>query len=381
MIKQVKYRSLTLLFLAMSVLLLQSCKKQNPRIYTIKGKIENLKGKSIFFARDYPDSTFVDTIQVDKDGSFLYEGLTDSLTIGTLFFNNGSSQTSIFIDKGLDVNVKGDASIPDLISVKGGDVNNDLTDFKKKNKDLLMARGKLISELSPPLQVSKTPGGSPDLNSKLNSLNFQLTNRASEYIRNNPDKIASVIFIQDFFKNENSTKLMDKKIESLTKPASTFPLVYQLKEYIRQINASQEGSMAPYFIQKDAHGKDIRLGDYHGKYLLMSFVSADCELCMKNKEELQSISKSFKSASFEIVVFVVASDSHSPSDMKGQIASMASSDWTTIPIKESWAAKILSDYNVSDLPLNVLVDKDGKIAARGISPAGFTNKLNISSRL
>ncbi len=368
--------SISLAFVVLAAAILLSCKEQNENAFAIKGTIENLKGNSIIFVRDYADSVIVDTIKADKSGDFSFEGVTDTLILGTLYFNSGASYTSLFVDKGSAVKVNGDANLPDLIEIRGVDENDDLTEFKKRNKATLLARAKLLESIS---QKAQAPKPNPDLISKLSNLNYQLTNSASEYIKRNPEKIASVILLQDFFKDDDSADQMDKKLQNLKSPASKFSITYQLRQYIDQVKASQEGAIAPYFTLKDSKGNEMRGDQYRGKYLLLSFVSNDCPLCLKNREELQEIHKKYKSDQVDILSIIVTEKTPSKNNIKppkqAKPPKDSKVDWKVIPLEEGWAAKILTDYNINELPVNILINPEGKIIAREESPALIQPKL------
>lgn len=366
-----------LLFLCAS-----SCSKNDPNEFTIKGAIDNLSSKKILFVRDYPDSVIVDTIDVENKGSFEFKGVTDTLMLGTLYFNNGTSFTSVFINKGIKIKLEGDANLPDLIDVQGGDENEDLATFKKNNRQTLLTRAKLLDSVRKgiPKQSDTRPSKpNPDVISKISNLNFQLTNSASEYIKTNPEKIASVILIQDFFKDENTVDQLDKKLQLLKTPASKFSLAYQLRQYVNQIKASQEGAVAPYFSVKDTKNSETRSDSYRGKYLLISFSTSDCPICQKNKEDLTQINQKYKDNQVQILSLIVPENNTTKGKTKhgNQIFSTNTSkaDWKIITLKEGWAAKILTDYNVNELPMNILISPTGKILGREESPTILQSKL------
>ena len=352
-----------------------SC-NENPNAFTLKGTLKHLDGNNLVFVRDYPDSVVVDTIVANKDGDFSYKGTTDTLMLGSLYFNNGRSATAVFFNKGEKIKIDGDADFPDLINVKGNEINEALSDFKKSNKESLKARTKLLQTFSKEGTVgSQTapPKPNPGMISKLSNLNFQLTTSASEYIKKNPEKIASVMLIQSFFKDNESVEAMEKKLQSLKEPASNFFLTDQLQRYVDKIKSSQEGASAPNFVLKDANGKQFRYDQYRRKYLLLSFVSNDCPLCRKNQDELSDIYKKYKDKQVEILsVIVVEDDDHSRKLKNGMKA-----DWPVITLKDGWVSKILSDYNVNELPLSILIYPDGTIAGREESPAMLQPKLPV----
>ena len=121
-----------------------SCDKKATSKYEISGKLENLTGNYFLMSHEVGDSVVIDTIPINAKGEFSFKGAVDTLTEMSLYFNQNTKSTYILVNKGWDVELKGDALYPDLINVKGGDVNNDLTTFKNQNKDLLKNRADIL---------------------------------------------------------------------------------------------------------------------------------------------------------------------------------------------------------------------------------------------
>lgn len=360
-----------------------SC-NQNPNSFTLKGSIKNMNGRNILFVRDYPDSVIVDTIKANKDGKFEFKGTTDTLMLGTLFFNEGSSFTQVFFDKGEKIKLNGDATFSDLIEISGNDIDEALSDFRQDNKEILQARAKLLQSFKkmPESSISRPPKPNPGLISKMSNFNYQLSSKAAEFIKKNPDKIASVVLIQDFFRDNDSVDQMDKKLQSLKEPASKSALAYQLRQYVTKIKASQVGANAPDFFLKDAKGVMTRYDQFRGKYFVLSFVSDDSPQERENKKELSEIYEKNKGKNVEILSVVVVEDDVQNNGSKSSTSSDLNVNWNTvnwkvITLKNGWSNKILSDYNVNDLPLVILIAPDGKIIVREESPAMVAAKLPV----
>lgn len=340
--------------------------------YKVSGKLENVKDTIFFAARESGDSLHVDTVRVDKKGEFSFSGSVDTLTVISLYFKESAASPYILVDKGWKVEMKGDITYPDLIQTKGGDINNDLTKFKNDNITLLKSRSVLIQQKADQSPVKSDTVASKQQILELKNVNFELLNLASDYVKNNPTKIASVILINNFFKSEETLERLTTALNQLRGPAYDFPLAVQLREYKDKISKSSVGSYAPAFVLDDVKGKKQRLSDYRGKYVLLSFVSTTCGLCREMQpivaKEYDILKREKMNIEFISVIKDVEESPLTDSDIKAM-------KWVVLPEFGGWASVIFEDYNIKELPYSILVSKDGKILERNVTMFNLKNRL------
>lgn len=179
-----------------------SCSKKAPDEFEVQGKLQNISDSYFIAVREQSDSIIVDTVQVDNKGQFLLHGSVDTLTVMSMYFNNNMQYAYILLDKGWDIQVNGDVLYSDLLDVKGGDVNDNLSMFKKQNQELLKKRADILksledSSLQDDEELPMTTENA--LVADLQNVNFELSGIAAEYVKSNPDKISSVMIINAFF--------------------------------------------------------------------------------------------------------------------------------------------------------------------------------------
>ena len=139
MVKSVVTIFLFLIFFA-------SCNNDNGKVI-IKGEISNLYSPYIISSYHNSDSITIDTVFVDEKGKFSYVQYIDTSRALTFYFNDYHTSEVIFLEKGVHkIKVNGDAILPYLLEVIGGEINNNLTRFKKENETLLKQRSLLISK-------------------------------------------------------------------------------------------------------------------------------------------------------------------------------------------------------------------------------------------
>lgn len=350
-----------------------SCDKKATSKYEISGKLENLTGNYFLMSHEVGDSVIIDTIPINAKGEFSFKGVVDTLTEMSLYFNQNTKSTYILVNKGWDVELKGDALYPDLINVKGGDVNDDLTTFKNQNKELLKNRADILIAAD-----RKSPENSDTLKVKdyvveLKNINFELSNIAANYIKTNPEKIASVMLINTFFKDETSIPRLDENLALLKGKAVDFQLTADLKQFRDKVKRSSVGAIAPVFNLKDANGKNVQLSDFKGKYILLTFASTTCDVCKLEKKDAVKVYNELKKQKKNIEFISIIKDIEDEPISKSFTDSVK---WTIIPVKGGWSAKEFDTYYIREIPYNILISPSGNITDRDFPVTALIKKMD-----
>lgn len=339
--------------------------------YTITGKLDNVTDSVFYAAFETGDTLYVDTIRVNKKGEFSFSGTVDTLSIISLYFKGSAVSPYVLVDKGWTVNLQGDIKEPDLLQIKGGDINNDLTKFKNDNAELLKSRSELYKRK---LEATESVDSLnvTDYAVDLKNVNFELLNIAGDYVKRNPTKIASVILIDNLFKNEESLERLSTALDQLKGVAYDFPLAVQLREYKNAITKSAIGSYAPAFSIEDVNGKKVALSDFKGKYVLLTFISTTCEACNEilphAVKEYDIVKKEKMNIEFVSIIKDIE-DLAISSEMK------KTTKWALLPEYGGWGSKVFEDYNIKELPYSIIISKDGKVLDRNVPIYNLKNKL------
>jgi peroxiredoxin len=349
-------------------LVLFSCNRKTSA-FEITGKLDNISGNYFFISHEAGDSLIVDTIPVSSKGEFSFTGAVDTLTEMSLYFNQNTKVTYLLVDKGWRVELKGDVLYPDLIHIKGGDVNDDLTAFKSKNESLLRSRADIAAAGNDSLAVK-------DYVVELKNINFELSNIAADYVKANPDKIASVMLINTFFKDESSIPRLDENLGLLKGKAADFPLTTDLKRFSDKVKMSAIGAVAPGFSIEDTKGKKINLFDYRGKYVSLSFISTTCKVCMSEKKDVADVYNELKSKKYNIEFITIVKDIE---DISADSISN-SVKWPLLPVKGGWVASLFDTYYIREIPYNILISPTGIVLDRDYPILALPKKMEEYSQ-
>ncbi|MCJ7451922.1 MAG: TlpA family protein disulfide reductase [Steroidobacteraceae bacterium] len=130
-------------------------------------------------------------------------------------------------------------------------------------------------------------------------------------------------------------------------------------------SAPATGSLAPDFVLKDVRGHNLRLSEYRGDIVIISFWSSWCGHCRESLSRLNAI------ASLPGVDAPVLLGVNLDGDA-GRAAAVAESMHLSFPMLVDAKQSVGHLYRVDDPPLTLLVDRDGRV--RG-AWAGDTNPM------
>jgi peroxiredoxin len=119
------------------------------------------------------------------------------------------------------------------------------------------------------------------------------------------------------------------------------------------------GKKLENFSLPDQNGKKISINDFKGKYVLIDFWASWYAPTRLNNKELVKVYDKYKSKNLEIVS--VSIDTY-----VGNWKSALDKDkltWTNLIETGGWQGKVLKQFEIKGIPLNILIDKQGKIVA------------------
>jgi peroxiredoxin len=122
------------------------------------------------------------------------------------------------------------------------------------------------------------------------------------------------------------------------------------------------GKAAPMFSQADEQGKPVSLSSFKGKYVLVDFWASWCGPCRQENPNLVRTYEKFKSKNFEILG--VSLDNNKDKWLKAIQEDQL--NWPHVSDLKYWKNEVAVQYGVQSIPANFLLDKEGKIIAKGL---------------
>jgi len=277
---------------------------------------------------------------------------------------------SIFISPGDKIEIELNTENIEKSVLKGSLINDEfqiyrnmVEEYGNDQIDLLEAAYNRAAEINDTLKMKEIEIQENILYKELEKIRTQ---KAYEYIKANPKSFVSAYSLYDYRKTLNV-----EQIEELLSLLDNN--LYNSKYIYNIVNAdrNQPGTKAADFMLKDAQNKEIVFSKFSkDKVVLLDFWASWCVPCRAANPKLEKIYQQFKDEGFEIVG--ISQDSDIQTLQKS--IEIDQITWTNLlDIKGNRAVKEL--YNISSLPANILIDKNGTVIARNVGLSDLESEI------
>ena len=205
---------------------------------------------------------------------------------------------------------------------------------------------------------------------KFNDRNAEISATARDLMVANKSDLATLMFIDNFAQDKS---LQSDVITALHEAYPEHPLVV---ERYNKINNPQfrtsEGSIAPELEFADPDGKIRKLSDLRGKVVLIDFWASWCGPCRRENPHVRAMYEKYHDKGFEVFSVSLDKDANA---WKGAIAKDNLTWPNHVSDLKGWGSAAAKLYGVSSIPSTFLVDKDGRIIAKGLRGEQLTAVL------
>jgi thiol-disulfide isomerase/thioredoxin len=350
--------------------------------FEISGTVKGASGKKIFLVSTNPEGQQKEIAKtvVDGKGNFLLNGHVDFFDAYQLFLENEQKILELVVapnDKiKLNTSYKDFDLNPQISGVSWSKQANSFTKFKNDflvQQDLFRKEKPTASREESQFFLSKLMA---DLDS--NVVKLVKSNVNSEYNLVLFSFLAPVQSMDDW--DSANLGLMKQVVTNLKNKFSDAPRVQMIEQQTAQIERiyeeerlMKEGKLdAPDFTVKTPEGKEITLSSLKGQVVLVDFWASWCGPCRQENPNLVRLYNMYKSNGFTI--FSVSLD-----DKADKWKEAIAKDGLIWPNHGSdlqgWKTPLTQLYQFNSIPQTVLVNKEGKIIARGLRGIALENKL------
>ncbi|MEN3041400.1 MAG: thioredoxin-like domain-containing protein [Bacteroidia bacterium] len=159
--------------------------------------------------------------------------------------------------------------------------------------------------------------------------------------------------------------------EKFLRAAPSDPRRGQLEQFLQAEGALRRGRPAPDIALPDPDGKIRRLSELRGKWVLVDFWASWCRPCRIENPNVVRLYQKYNPKGFDI--FGVSLDTNKEAWL--QAIKTDNLSWIHVSDLKGWQSAGAQLYRVSGIPFTVLVDPEGKIAAKGLRGASLEAKL------
>ncbi len=347
--------------LALLAAIAASCTTQNE--YNLSGKVTGLTNDTLLvFANDPVNrkSICIDTVAVSgnkfstklPDEDLLYLSILEKPK------NNEAlrmiSTPPFILLKGEKLKVSGSI---DNLHASGTEIYNELAKAEKINK----YQNDIISINSDFTKIYQSKD-----NEKLDSIrqvlidtSKKLSKEKLEYIKNNPNSIASGYLYLNLSldcmgeaKNILGENVKNGPLAKLIKMSTDMYETEMAKRKAKENIAS--GKTAPEFRLKNIDNEEMTLASFHGKYVLLDFWGTWCGWCIKGMPEMKKYYDKYKSK-----MEIVGINCGDTEEKWRNGVTELELPWTNL--YNGSEKEIIINYAISGYPTKILIDSEGKI--------------------
>ncbi|MBX7183230.1 MAG: AhpC/TSA family protein [Bacteroidia bacterium] len=341
--------------------------------FELKGKLNNANKVELYFDQLLPTQvTNLDKVVTDENGNFEFH--TEIPAEGFYRIRVSDKNYAVILIKPNDrLSANGDAqNLSQSIKVEG---SKEAIEFMELNSYL--QKTFVFQDSLQKVYYGYSQQGHPRLDSIAQSLDLELQKSM-------------------YFKKQYIVKILDTKPGSLLALAATEQLNpetdvqyfmnilphleknYPNSEYVKnfrlkvnELSRLAIGTPAPEISITDPEGNPIRLSDFKGKIVLIDFWASWCGPCRRENPNVVNMYKRFHDKGFEI--FSVSLDK----DKNNWIGAIKTDGliWKHGSELAYWQSSFCKTYNITGIPMTFLIDKDGKILAKGLRGQDLENKL------
>lgn len=352
----------------------------------ITGELKNGAGRSVLIQKIHPDrfitldsvildekSTFSTGIDVEKPGFYAIR-------------NEGENYISFVLRKNDSIHIEVDYYNFNEFELTGTEEAAEITRLHEATKNFM-------DEVSEYARIVSDSVKSPDytrikleIDKKYRAAFNELKNFSIDFINRNEGSLITLLALtnqlgRDFFVFhpvedydifQRVDSILYKKYpesEAVNKIHSRVEMIKM--NYPEEIKRPEVGDKAPDFSIKNPDNKTVRFSDLENEIILLDFWASWCAPCRKENKKLVEIYKKYHSRGFEI--FQVSLDNQYR-DWTEAIQE-DNLNWIHGSELQFWDSEVAEKYGVNSIPANYLINKEGKIIGRNLSPEKIDKKL------
>ena len=350
-------KSIKLLALSILSSCAVSCTSTANQGFTVDFQLDEIPDCSFFVSEKVPNpgSWFKDTLEL-KDGKATYKGKVDCPRLTNFYFAKGQyiyGTIEVFLDNSKNIKITG-KDVKEAV-VTGCKTNDEYQTLYESLAPYLDNLKKISAKTSAAFRENEDASVIDNLKEEKKLAQLKML----EYLLQTPgyanSEICPYIVYSHFM---NSTEMLDMALDKVDPSLKDNVYIKELSDELSRQKRVAIGKQAYNFCMKDIHGKEYKLEDYRGKYVLVEFSSSWCGWCKKEIPFLKKVYEEHK-GNKDFVMLTINMD-----DIKEKWVEDVEKEnlpWPVISDLQAFKGETAQAFNIHGIPMIFLIDKEGKI--------------------
>lgn len=337
-----------------------------PKPFSIDGKIDGYDDGVTVTLYKNGDNTELGKTTVQK-GKFLLKGNIEEPVLGFLVLGT-DKPIEIYLES-KPMQVKGTKADPDHAAITGSSSHKDFADFTKTFLPIAQSISTLAASIN-----NTMPGAQRDtLLKTYHQMQDNFQEELDKFVKQHTRSYVTPFLLNITYQFKEDILLLEKRFNLLDAAVKNSQVGQQLKNYIAENKVGAVGTEALDFTQSDTTGHPVSLSSFRGKYVLLDFWASWCGPCRQENPNVVANYKKFSQKNF--TVLSVSLDRPGQKDKWIEAINADNLTWTHVSDLQFWNNSAAQLYHVQAIPLNFLIDPNGKIIGKNLRGPELEAKL------
>lgn len=345
----------------------QSQSNTTDGMISISGKVLNPQGDGLITLYKIADTgrEEIGSFQAEADGTFTYELTASEPDFYQLNVYNNQEKLLVAGQENLEITA--DGKDPEgVFEVKGSRHNELLAQYQQMEKELSEETTKIREKFF----ASESDEDKAAIEQEYTTYLNKAIGGLKDFVRQSDNSVVAILPIMQLDPDEEYDFLKEQ-VAILAEKYPDNALVSSYNEKLNAAKATAIGEPAPDISLQNPEGEEVALSSLKGKYVLIDFWASWCGPCRKENPNVVRMYERFKDKDFEI--FGVSLDRDKDAWVKAIEADNLG--WVHVSDLKFWDSEVVPRYNISGIPMTVLLDKEGNIIAKNLRGKALEDKL------
>jgi len=342
--------------------------------YTLTGELEGLDSGWVYLLHRQSADSKTDSALI-KNGQFVFSGqanIPEFCNLGAARNGNKEFYCGFFLQNGkLNMTGRRDQLTDAELSLTGSPAEDEYKEFLEDKKKIDSA-GNRLQQYYAYARAQKDQRRMDSLVPLIYAQFARQRELVKSFARQHPVSYVSAFAIVTNLSEDPGPGELDSLYHDLDATVQGSFFGKLIKGTMDLAAKTAIGNPAPEFSLPDTHDKPVSLATFKGKYTLVDFWASWCGPCRAENPNVVKAYRKFHPKGFAIVGVSLdqEKDQWEKAIKKDKLA------WTQVSDLKGWESSVAALYGVKAIPMNFLLDKEGRIMGKGLRGEELEKKLN-----